>query len=72
MSDHRGAALLLPSLPNARQLLGDKGYDSDWFRAALAERGITACVPPRKNSLFCIIDLDQRPFIELDLEDAVK
>ena len=27
MSDHRGAALLLPSLPNAWQLLGDKGYD---------------------------------------------
>lgn len=49
MSDHKGAALLLSSLPNARELLGDKGYDSDWFRHALAERGITPCIPPRSN-----------------------
>ncbi|QJB69730.1 IS5 family transposase [Parasphingorhabdus halotolerans] len=49
MSDHKGAALLLSSLPQARKLLGDKGYDSDWFRSALAERGITACIPPRSN-----------------------
>ena len=41
MSDHKGARLLLGALPNARELLGDKGYDSDWFRAALVARGIT-------------------------------
>ena len=28
-------------------LLGDKGYDGDWFRAALESRGITACIPLR-------------------------
>ena len=49
MSDHKGAFLLLSSLPGARELLGDKGYDSNWFRKALAERGITACIPPRSN-----------------------
>ncbi|QJB69739.1 IS5 family transposase [Parasphingorhabdus halotolerans] len=49
MSDYKGAALLLSSLPQAMELLGDKGYDSDWFRSALAERGITACIPPRSN-----------------------
>ena len=49
MSDHKGAFLLLSSLPNANELLGDKGYDSDWFRAALTARGITPCIPPRKN-----------------------
>jgi transposase len=49
MSDHRGAALLFDSLPNARVLLGDKGYDSDWLRAALAGRGITACIPPLRH-----------------------
>ena len=49
MSDHKGAFLLLSRLPNAKELLGDKGYDSDWFRQALAERGITACIPPRSN-----------------------
>lgn len=49
MSDHKGAFLLLPSLPNAKELLADKGYDSDWFRQALIERGITPCIPPRSN-----------------------
>ena len=28
MSDHKGAAMLLPALPPARELLGDRGYDS--------------------------------------------
>ncbi|MBT6203715.1 MAG: IS5/IS1182 family transposase, partial [Rhodospirillaceae bacterium] len=46
MSDHKGAFLLLASLPGAKELLGNKGYDSDWFREALAERGITPCIPP--------------------------
>ena len=49
MSDHKGAFLMLSALPNAKELLADKGYDSDWFRAALTERGITPCIPPRKN-----------------------
>ena len=45
MSDYKGAALMLPVLPKASELLGDKGYDADWFRQALAERGIAACIP---------------------------
>ena len=49
MSDHNGAFLLLSALPQAKELLADKGYDSDWFRAALTGRGITPCIPPRKN-----------------------
>jgi hypothetical protein len=40
MSDFKGAALMLPAMPKARELLADKGYDADWFRAALAERGV--------------------------------
>ena len=36
-------------LARAKELLGGKGYDSDWFRQALIERGITPCIPPRKN-----------------------
>ena len=35
MSDHGGAAILLPILPPARELLGDRGYDSNHFRQAL-------------------------------------
>ncbi len=44
-----GAALMLDALPHAKELLGDKGYDADWFRQALAERGIAACIPSKSN-----------------------
>jgi transposase len=49
MSDYKGAALIIDALPPARELLGDKGYDADWLRQALAERGIKACIPSRSN-----------------------
>jgi transposase len=49
MSDYKGAALMLDALPPAKALLGDRGYDADWFRKALAERNITACIPSKKN-----------------------
>ena len=49
MSDFKGAALMLPAVPKARELLGDKGYDADWFRAALADRGIQPCIPSKSN-----------------------
>ncbi len=49
MSDHKGAALMIDALPKAKALLGDKRYDADWFRAALAERGIAPCIPTKIN-----------------------
>ena len=49
MSDYKGAALMLNALPCAKELLGGKGYDTDWFRRALIERGITACIPSKSN-----------------------
>ena len=49
MSDYKGAALMLPTMPKAKQLLADKGYDADWFRAALAKRRILACIPSKTN-----------------------
>jgi transposase len=49
MSDYKGAALMLPALPRAKELLGDKGYDADWFRQALADRGIVTCIPSKSN-----------------------
>ena len=49
MSDYKGAALMLPVMPKARNLLGDRGYDADWLRQALADRGITACIPSKAN-----------------------
>ncbi len=47
MSDHKGAAMIFPVLPDADAMIGDKGYDSDAFRAALIDRGINPCIPPR-------------------------
>ena len=49
MSDYKGAALMIDAFPKAKTLLGDKGYDADWFRQALTDRGITPCIPPKSN-----------------------
>ncbi len=49
MSDHKGARMLLPALPAAGELLADRGYDSNRFRAGLIERGIMPCIPPVKS-----------------------
>ena len=49
MSDYKGAALMIDALPQAKALLGDKGYDADWFRQALIARRITPCIPPKSN-----------------------
>jgi transposase len=40
---------LLHELPQAKEMLADRGYDADWFRAALIEKGIVPCIPPRKR-----------------------
>ena len=40
---------LLSGLPNADWLLGDRGYDADWFREALVGKKITPCIPGRKS-----------------------
>jgi hypothetical protein len=49
MSDHTGARLLIEKLPPGSTLIGDRGYDSDYFRTALHEREIKPCIPPTKN-----------------------
>ncbi len=49
MSDYKGAALMIDAFPKANILLGDRGYDADWFRNALVERGITPCIPSKTN-----------------------
>jgi transposase len=49
MSDYKGAALMIDALPRAKALLGDKGYDADWFRAALLARGVSPCIPSKAN-----------------------
>ncbi|MBR9653612.1 IS5 family transposase, partial [Thalassobius aquimarinus] len=49
VSDYIGARALLGGLPKVEWLLGDRGYDADWFREALKDKGIRACIPGRKQ-----------------------
>jgi IS5 family transposase len=62
VSDYTGAAALLGSLPGAEWMLApsrdlpanrcratDRGYDADWFRNALKDKGIRPCIPGRKS-----------------------
>ena len=54
MSDYKGAAMMLGVMPKAKALLADKGYDADWFRAALTMRGVDACIPSKSNRTVAI------------------
>ncbi len=49
VSDYIGARASQSSLPDVGWLLGDRGYDADWFRKALEDNGIRACIPGRKQ-----------------------
>ena len=49
VSDYIGARALCDSLPDVDWLLGDRGYDTDWFRETLKDKGIRACIPGRKQ-----------------------
>ena len=49
VSDYTGARALVSSLPAADWLLGDRGYDADWFREDLVNMRITPCIPGRKS-----------------------
>ena len=49
MSDYKGAALMLDALPHDKAMLGDRGYDANWFRQALTARGISPCIPSKAN-----------------------
>lgn len=48
VSDYKGAALLLPGLPPTQVFLGDRGYDADWIRNLLEEKGTEVCIPSRR------------------------
>lgn len=49
VSDYTGASALLDSLPMAQWMLADRGYDADWSRDALEEKGIRPCTPGRRS-----------------------
>ena len=57
VSDDTGAAALLGGLPTAQWLLADRGYDADWFREALRDKGIRACISGRKARKLSLIHI---------------
>jgi transposase len=74
VSDYTGAVALLGSLPSADWLLApfhglqanhcratDRGYDADWFRDALKDKGIKPCIPGR-NSRVKPVKYDKRRY----------
>ncbi len=61
VSDFIGAKALLSIFPNVDWLLGDRGYDADWFREALKDKGIRACIPGR-NQRKATVKYDKRRY----------
>ena len=51
VSDHIGARVLLSSLPNVDWLLGDHGYDAEWFTEVLKDKEIRPCIPGCKQRM---------------------
>ncbi len=44
-----GARTLLEDLPQAKHMLADRGYDANWYRQTLENKGIIPCIPSRKS-----------------------
>ena len=49
VSDYKGIAQLPDDLPEDKELLAGRGYDANWIQKALQYRGITSCIPPKRN-----------------------
>ena len=49
VSDVKAAPRLLKRAARLRYLIGDKGYDADWFRKAIREAGAVPVIPGRRN-----------------------
>lgn len=47
VSDFKGAATMPPAMSDAPELIADLGYDADWFRHTLPDRGTKPCIPGR-------------------------
>jgi hypothetical protein len=62
MSDHKGAMLMLPALPKAKSLTGDRDYDSGWFREASIEKGSSRASLRKEIRVF----LDLRDFHSIE------
>ena len=60
VSDYTGAAAVTNGRPEANWLLADRGYDADWFREGLIEKGTRPCIAGRKSRKVTIKDDKRR------------
>lgn len=49
MSNYKGAMLMIHAFSKTNVLLGDRGYDANWFRHTPIERCVTSCIPSKTN-----------------------
>jgi transposase len=49
VSVYSKATAMLGSLPKAERLLPDRGYNANWLRDAMKDKGIKSCIPGRKS-----------------------
>jgi len=70
MSDYKGAALMLDALPRAKAMLGDKGYDADWFRNALIKNAASFPASPQKPTARRLSPMIRR-FIASDIKSKI-
>jgi transposase len=61
VSAYIGARASVRRLPDVDWLLGDRGYDADWLKALLKDKGIRPCISGRKQRT-TIVRYDKRRY----------
>ncbi|SFJ06080.1 IS5 family transposase, partial [Nitrosomonas sp. Nm34] len=58
VNDCSAAPDLIARLPEAKAIVADKGYDSEWLREQITKKGARAVIPGKRNSLKGNADMD--------------
>ncbi|SFI83456.1 IS5 family transposase [Nitrosomonas sp. Nm34] len=58
VNDCSAAPDLIARLPEAKAIVADKGYDSEWLREQITKKGARAVIPRKRNSLKSNADMD--------------
>ncbi|MCO6426985.1 IS5 family transposase, partial [Nitrosomonas communis] len=58
VNDCSAAPDLIARLPDAKAIVADKGYDSEWIREQITKKGARAVIPRKRNSLKGNADMD--------------
>ncbi|WP_256212113.1 IS5 family transposase [Nitrosomonas communis] len=58
VNDCSAAPDLIARLPDAKAMVADKGYDSEWLREQITKKGAQAVIPRKRNSLKGNADMD--------------